>query len=83
MISHSLHSFRQSGGAPAMTTGEYQHVKRKVAHIVRPDGSKSNGFRRISWTHKDFPGDTLIQVAMKTKDNLFSSFVVLGGRFFV
>ena len=55
------HHFRLTGGAAKMTTGEYQHVDRKVAHIVCPDGSTSKGFRRITWTYKDSPRDTLVQ----------------------
>ena len=62
-----------------MTTGEYQKVQRKVAHIVRPDGSKSNEFRRITWTHKDIPGDTLIQVTLIMLVILFSFFFSFGG----
>ena len=45
-----------------MLTGENVSVIRLVAHIVRPDGTLSKDFRRITWTLKDKPGETLVQV---------------------
>jgi hypothetical protein len=54
------HHFRLTGGSK-MTIGKYQNVDRKVAHLVCPDGSTSNEFRRITWNFKDSPRDTLVQ----------------------
>ena len=58
------HLFRQTGGAPAEETRKtkFSWISRKVFHIVTKDKPKGDKrFKKISWTSRVNPRDTLIQ----------------------